>query len=360
MRKPIEKDFDLNDRFSRLLAKNEFDGHLIYGSGNFHTSTNRSTAKKDGPADGYMHKEQELVVQKNKNNTYKRIAKFWEDVDQCPICGCAEREFFLSRFAIDVYRCQDCTHNYIHPRIKFNKLVQLYAQDQTAHQIYISKPQVDIDIVKSKYGLNILDKLGVPDKENIMDLGCGSGKFLDTAVQHGWKKCVGVDANPTFKHFHDESNIQFIYSSFEELNKDFIGSDYSAITLWNVLEHLYDLKAIVKQLKHILKREGLLFIMVPNVTSLATRLIRDKSPTFNWKHVAHFTPQSLQKLMEDAGFKTLLIETAISEIENVKSYMNGHWPYSGHGDPDHVFDVISPQYIDKHMMGSRLIGVFRK
>ncbi len=361
MTKPQVKDFDLGDAQSRLEAKNEFDGHLVYGSRNFHLSTNRSSAKKDGPADGKMHHEQADVVIDTDQDRYQRIDGFWEDVNECPICGSKEREFFLSRFALDIYSCDDCTHRYMHPRITFEKLITLYAKDYTATKVYSSEPQLDIDGVKSTYGLNLLEKLGVPDKGRIMDLGCGSGKFLVTAKQQGWDECIGVDANPTFKDLHGETNsVKFIYSSFETLDTNAIGDGYSAITLWNVLEHLYDLKAIVRQIHTLLKPGGLLFIMVPNVESLATKLIREKSATFNWKHVAHFSPKSLKKLMVDAGFEVSLMETSISEIENVKSYLNGKWPYSGYGDPEGLFDWITPEYIHDNMMGSRMIGVFRK
>lgn len=361
MKKPQVKDFDLNDPASRLDAKNEFDGHLVYGSKAFHVSTHRSNAKKDGPADGAMHHEQQDVVQDSGAERYQRIPEFWEDVNECPICGSAERTFFLSRFALDIYKCDECTHRYMHPRITFEKLITLYAKDYTANKVYSSEPQMDIDGVKSTYGLNLLDKLGVPDRGKIMDLGCGSGKFLATAKQHGWSECVGVDANPTFQDMHDEVNgVRFMYSSFETLDTDTIGEGYSAITLWNVLEHLYDLKSIVRQIHSLLKENGLLFIMVPNAESLATKLIREKSATFNWKHVAHFSPKSLEKLMKDAGFETVLMETSISEIENVKSYMNGAWPYSGFGDPEGTFDFITPSFIHENMLGSRLIGVFRR
>lgn len=360
LKKQILQDFDHKDALSRLKAKNEFDGHLVYGSRRFHETTHRSTATKDGPADGHIHKEQKLVVKQVSEGVYKRIAEFWEDVTECPVCNSLDRDFFVSRFALDIYACRSCTHHYMHPRIKFKKLVQLYAHDQTAKQIYISKSQVDIDVVKSKYGLKLIDKLGLPDKNRILDIGCGSGKFLDTALKHGWRECVGVDANTSFGDFHASNGVKYIYSDFESLDLATIGSGFSAITLWNVLEHLYDLKSIVGQLKSQLKDQGLLFVMVPNVTSLATKIIREKSATFNWKHVAHFSPKSLRKLMEDSGFKTVLVETAISEIENIKSYMNGYWPYCGHGDPDGHFDWITPQFLDERMMGSRLIGVFRK
>lgn len=359
--KPEVKDFDLHDAGSRLIAKNEFDGHLVYGSKKFHLDTHRSNAKKDGPADGKMHHEQADVVEDTGLERFQRVEGFWEDVNECPICGSAERHFVLSRFALDIYKCENCTHRYMHPRITFEKLITLYAKDYTANKVYSSTPQLDIDGVKSTYGLNLLDKLGVPDKGRIMDLGCGSGKFLATAKQHGWAECIGVDANPTFKDIHGDVNgVKFIYSSFETLDTGAIGDGYSAITLWNVLEHLYDLKAIVRQIHALLKKDGLLFIMVPNVESLATKLIREKSATFNWKHVAHFSPTSLEKLMKDAGFETALMETSISEIENVKSYLNGAWPYSGYGDPEGLFDHITPEFIHDNMLGSRLIGIFRR
>ena len=59
------------------------------------------------------------------------------------------------------------------------------------------------------------------------------------------------------------------------------------------------------------------------------------------------------------GFQSVHIETAISEIDNVKSYLSGEYPYHGYGDPDHLFDFITPKYLHDNLLGSRLIGVFR-
>ena len=125
------------------------------------------------------------------------------------------------------------------------------------------------------------------------------------------------------------------------------------------LEHLFDLQGIVAEIKRMLKPGGLLFIMVPNVESMATRLIREKSATFNWKHVSHFSPTSLKTLMSRHGLECIHMETAISEIDNVKSYLSGEYPYYGYGDPEHLFDFITPEYLHPNLLGSRLIGVFR-
>lgn len=354
-------DFELSNEASRIDAKELFDGNLVFGAKKFHKSTFRSDEKTRGsPADGAMHREQALVVRETGQERYQRIDEFWEPVDNCPVCHSAKRDFFISRFALDIYECLNCTHYYMHPRIKFDKLVELYACDKTAAKIYKSDMQMGIDRAKAAYGLSLLEKIGPPDKKKIMDLGCGSGLFLTVAHESGWTTCVGVDANDEFKDvYSDEHGIQYISSTFEALDSNALGDAYDVITLWNVLEHLYDLDGIVAKLKELLKPGGLLFIMVPNVKSLATRIIRERSATFNWKHVSHFSTKSLKMLMQKQGLECEFLETAITEIDNIKSYLSGAWPYSGVGDPEALFEFITPEYLHKNHLGSRIIGVFR-
>jgi predicted SAM-dependent methyltransferase len=129
--------------------------------------------------------------------------------------------------------------------------------------------------------------------------------------------------------------------------------------MWSVLEHLYDLHTILNAIKKLIKPNGLLFILVPNVESLATRLIREMSPTFAWKHLSHFSSKSLKYLMAQHGFEQIFFETVISEIDNIKSYMSGEYPYHGFGYPEGLFDIITPEYIHKNNLGSRMISVFR-
>ena len=64
--------------------------------------------------------------------------------------------------------------------------------------------------------------------------------------------------------------------------------------------------------------------MVPNGFSLATNIIRDKSPTFMWKHLNHFSKDSIKYFVEkNVNFKMVHAETMVTEIENIKSYLNG-------------------------------------
>jgi 2-polyprenyl-3-methyl-5-hydroxy-6-metoxy-1,4-benzoquinol methylase len=263
--------------------------------------------------------------------------------------------------ALDIWRCTQCSHRYQHPRVTFEKACELYSDDKTASDIYTQPLQKDIDRTKYQYGLSLIKAIDPIGNKRIMDIGCGAGVFLEEAHQGGWEICVGIDANSRYSSIYRESKgIQFIQSSFEKLNPNVLGADYDCITMWNVLEHLYDLHGIIAEIKKMLKPNGLLLIMVPNVESLATRLIRDKSATFNWKHVSHFSPRSLLDLMFAHELKCVHLETAITEIDNIKSYMAGEFPYHGHGDPDHLFDFITPEYLHNNLLGSRIIAIFKK
>ncbi len=351
--------FDIHSFEERLIVKNRFDGNLRHGAKDFHSKTNRSGEGK--PSSGFLIREHAKLVEDSGIERYRRKEGMWEAVDSCPVCGSKEREHFLSRMALDIYRCTDCTHRYLNPRVKFDVAEKVYMDDKTASDIYTQPLQIEIDEIKYQYGLDLIEQLNPPARDKILDLGCGAGVLLKMAQRGGWRQCVGVDINERYSSIYSSTDgIQFINSSFERLEPGRLGKDYDAITMWSVLEHLYDKHAILDALIAMLKPGGLMFILVPNAASLATRLMREMSPTYNWKHVSHFTPESLVRLMKRHGLEVAFHETVITEIDNIKSYMSGEYPYHGYGDPDGLFTFITPDYIHRHMLGSRQIAVFRK
>ena len=58
--------------------------------------------------------------------------------------------------------------------------------------------------------------------------------------------------------------------------------------------------------------------------------------------------------------KNIFFETVVSEIDNIKSYLSGKWPYDGHGDPEDIFKNITPEFIHKNLLGSRILAVYKK
>lgn len=351
--------FNINRFEERLAAKNEFDGNIRYGAKKFHVKTNRTGEGR--PSSGALIREHAKVVIDTGQERYRRADGMWEPVEACPVCGAMEREFFFSRFALDIYRCLRCSHRYLNPCVTYNAAMKIYADDKTASDIYTQPLQIEIDEIKYQYGLDLVEQLNPPAKDKVMDIGCGAGVFLKMADRNGWSQCIGIDVNERYSTiYRDAKGIQFISANFESLDAARLGNDYDCISMWSVLEHLYELHNILGVIKTLLKKGGLLFILVPNVESLATRLMRQMSPTFAWKHLSHFSPRSLKHLMSSHSLECVHFETVITEIDNIKSYMSGEYPYYGYGDPGGLFEFITPEYIHRNLLGSRMIGVFRK
>jgi 2-polyprenyl-3-methyl-5-hydroxy-6-metoxy-1,4-benzoquinol methylase len=79
---------------------------------------------------------------------------------------------------------------------------------------------------------------------------------------------------------------------------------FDVITLWHVLEHVYDLKARLKQLKRILKPNGTMFIAVPNSASWDAKHYKKYWDGYDVpRHIHHFSRESFVKLFEENGFK---------------------------------------------------------
>src|SRR4030066_1989760 len=121
--------FDINNFDERLAAINAFDGNLRHGAGKFHAKTNRSGEGR--PSSGYLIREHAQVVVDTGIERYQRVEGNWEAVDSCPVCQSSDHEFFLTRFGLDIYRCRNCTHRYLNPRVKYDVAMQIYADDKT-------------------------------------------------------------------------------------------------------------------------------------------------------------------------------------------------------------------------------------
>ena len=96
---------------------------------------------------------------------------------------------------------------------------------------------------------------------------------------------------------------------FEVNTGDLLDCKYQAeffdvITMWHSLEHLYEPILTLKEAKRILKDDGLLIIAVPNVDSFAAKVFKKYWYQLEIPiHLIAFTPDSITRMLDAAGFK---------------------------------------------------------
>ena len=329
-----------------MIYKNDFDGNLVYGGAKFHKQTKRDKIIVDKKFPHYEFVELQ-------NCRYEPKEEFFEKLDKCPLCDCNDIEFKLYKDGLYIYECNKCKFGFQNPRFKAKYLSLLYGKEYSLNGAYISSPQQKLDEIKYKYAIEQLEKFSL-DKESVLDIGAGNLHFLKVCKETGFKKLIGIEPGSTLNNLSSE------YEIMTEFHEEINFKDISLISMWDTLEHIHNFKLIVKSIFNSLKKGGLFIVMVPNFYSLATRLIRSDSPTFCIYHLNYFTQYSLTKLLEDSGFEVLKKESVISEIDNCRNYLEFQEPYMSIPKNETAFSWLTPEYIHKNLLGSRLLFIARK
>jgi 2-polyprenyl-3-methyl-5-hydroxy-6-metoxy-1,4-benzoquinol methylase len=149
----------------------------------------------------------------------------------------------------------------------------------------------------------LIEKANGKSTGSLLDVGCGTGAFVHEMQQRNWK-VTGLEPDTGARQIAKK-----LYDlDLKEQNELFHlpVSSFDAITLWHVLEHVHDLDGYIQQLKLLMNESGKLFIAVPNYTSLDARIYKKYWAAYDVpRHLYHFSPLSMQKLMEKNGLKII-------------------------------------------------------
>ena len=153
---------------------------------------------------------------------------------------------------------------------------------------------------------------GLP-RGRLLDVGSGRGRFLAAASDAGWD-AVGIEFEPGLAQMAaDRYGVEVVVGDAVSAP---VQGPFDIVTMWHVLEHLPDPLAATERARELLGPSGRLIISVPNNDSWQARLGGD-----DWlhldipRHIYHFTPDSLTRLVERAGLRVEHIGHLYPEME---------------------------------------------
>jgi hypothetical protein len=116
---------------------------------------------------------------------------------------------------------------------------------------------------------------------------------------------------------------------------------------------------MLRIINKLLNPGGLLAILVPNINSLAARIMHERCVTFSGDtHINFFNNKTLTQIQEMNGFTVLETETMFSEVNTIKNYLNYSDPYVGDGEQE--FEFLDPKFIHKNLLGYALVTYSKK
>lgn len=229
----------------------------------------------------------------------------------CPACSSHHFSPYMEKDYFKFSRCDDCSMVFLNPRLNVEATYAFYNGAWTA--IYNEAKFVDasesteadnninrgnIELLR-RYLCTPLEK-----KPSLLEIGIGSGYFLSTAEDAGFRVC-GVDV--------DASNIERVHARFGNhvQNCDLYDAGYQDATfdvvyMRDVFEHVPNPGPMLKEINRISKIEALVYIEVPNMEGLIYRFVGARHVcVFGFAHLNYWSPSSLQKALKINGYEVV-------------------------------------------------------
>ena len=202
--------------------------------------------------------------------------------------------------------CASCGFHFTNPRPTEAECGKYYQSED-----YVSHSDTKKGLINSLYHyarkftlkkkLKLVTSVSNKPQGNLLDLGCGTGAFLNTCKENGWK-VQGIEPSADArevakKNYEIELNDVNTWEKFPDNSLD-------VVTAWHVLEHVYELEREVNQVKRTLASGGTFIVALPNCSSADAQFYKEYWAAYDVpRHIWHFTPADVKRFFENQGFK---------------------------------------------------------
>jgi 2-polyprenyl-3-methyl-5-hydroxy-6-metoxy-1,4-benzoquinol methylase len=266
------------------------------------------------------------------NNLFKSITSKWFNFDKspndkffklrnCPLCTSSESKKIFEIDNFTYHKCLNCDSIYTKPFLKDEVLEELYTHGE--YSVYQDKlVQTGRKIRKGTLDerkFSQIDTILKKENPSILDVGCGSGTFLDVCKGNSWD-VEGVDMSSiAVSNALLNYQIKVHEGDFNLLN---LTKKYDAITFWGVLEHLPEPIIAIKMAKKLLKKDGLIVFEVPSANCFLKEYLEKNSfsPTRyieSGRHNIFFSKKVLEIIAHNFGLQIELIESNGLDIQTI-------------------------------------------
>lgn len=231
--------------------------------------------------------------------------------ERCPVCNSSDLTFIFNvkdhtvsgeEFAI--WECKDCMARFTQDVPEADSIGPYYKSED-----YISHTETKKGFINSAYHTvrkftlqqkrKLVCRVSGLNKGRILDIGCGTGAFLEVMKDAGWS-VKGLEPDDSARKIAEARGVPV--SPSDELFS--ISEQFDAITMWHVMEHVHDLHPYVEQIRSILQPGGVILVAVPNYTSADASAYGAYWAAYDVpRHLYHFSPLSMKKLMNLHGME---------------------------------------------------------
>ena len=244
------------------------------------------------------------------NKARKQIVKARIIYDACPLCestqtevvkqgDCSRHPLYNSIIApiITWKKCQSCAHIFTEGYFTDEAFAAIFSKTNESQKV-----GNDLERQRIVSARMIEKVLPFVQSGQWLDVGFGNAALLLTAQEFGFTP-VGIDLRHDNVDDLKSIGVKAYCLDLQKLDKP---QEFSVISLADVVEHVPYPKGFMKSVHTLLKNDGVIFISMPNASSMLWELLDKKNVNPYWgelEHFHNFGRERLYGLLRECGFE---------------------------------------------------------
>lgn len=242
-------------------------------------------------------------------------------------CVIEKADAAFSIGTLSLVKCKHCGLIYVNPQPDYSpqEFSRLYSQDyfKASYMKFYLQEEGEQSNEPFDFRLDWIEKNKA--KGRILDIGCASGGFLVAVRERGWE-AFGVEVSKVACDMaRDKHDLNvFLGDLFAaKFDDDF----FDVVMVGDLLEHIEEPKVFLKEVNRVLKKEGLLYLAVPDFDGLYYKCalllsaLNHKNYFVLPHHIYFFNKSSISKYLNETNFE--LVDVRKSESNPAKGGLTG-------------------------------------
>jgi len=257
----------------------------------------------------------------------------------CPACHGQSARHKGSKNEFEIYVCTSCSSIFT-DRVPEN-------DEQEDYDVYYSEANLSVPTFIKTRLREIIGGFESYRKTNrILDIGFGAGTLLETALELGWE-VWGLEVSKPAVEQALAKGLNVFHGSIQE--SDYQTHFFDVVTASEILEHLPEPEADLKEIARILRPGGLFWGTTPSARSISFRLLGlEWSVLSPPEHIQLYSRDGAKLMLRNAGFGTIRFKTYGVNPAEIKNHY-----FKRGGDNNEFSRVCSAYELNQSLTQSR-------
>lgn len=198
-----------------------------------------------------------------------------------------------------IVQCRHCGFVYANPRWTAEELIGAYSAVED--QIYLTERQ-GRELTFRKHLQALERQIGPANGRSLLDVGAYIGVFVEVAKTAGWD-AWGVEPSAWAAEEARRHGLNVLTGTQDA--PELQGHQFDVVTMWDVIEHVFDPTAEIGKAYHLLKPGGWLVAHTMDIDSLTARLMGGRWPWLMDMHIHYFSRKTLAEMLRKNGFEVV-------------------------------------------------------